>query len=269
MSLAAQQARSIPFTQSSENRWSLGGPQDAPMQQQQRPGNYYAGRASSTSLGGQVSPNNSSQNAGLVKAMSQMTMSSQGDNSAAAAAAANGIPGLPSDVAGNPNVKYVQLNWEDILGGKDGMQGMRVMMAPPAQGGDGNQNRQLRISMGNQGGEASNDGSVPLKVLSFQPVENYPGQMSGGQAQSQGQGQGQMHSVSQASGLSQRPATPMPPRQMSNNNIRQQNYSGNSGVYGQSRVGQTFMPRPSPQNGMGKSCGNCPACQFKQPSSRR
>lgn len=47
----------------------------------------------------------------------------------------------------------MQLNWEDILGGKDGMKGMRVAMAPPAQGGDANQNRQLRISFGNQGGK--------------------------------------------------------------------------------------------------------------------
>jgi hypothetical protein len=43
------------------------------------------------------------------------------------------------------NVKYVQLNWEDILGGKDGLNALRVTMAPPTKD---NPNRQLNIGFG-------------------------------------------------------------------------------------------------------------------------
>lgn len=47
------------------------------------------------------------------------------------------------------NVKYVKLNWEDILGGKDGMNGLRVMMSPtPSENG----NRQIQIGVGSPGG---------------------------------------------------------------------------------------------------------------------
>jgi len=87
---------------------------------------------------------------------------------------------LPPELQNNPDVKYVSLNWEDILGGKDGLNGLKISMAQPAPGAE-NQNRQIRFGMG---GEQVDDGSTPLKIVSFQPLEDFPGKINTTSSQS-------------------------------------------------------------------------------------
>jgi len=77
---------------------------------------------------------------------------------------------------GPDGVKYISLNWQDILGGKEGMKGLRLSMAP--SGDPGNPNRQIKFSVGppGQGGDGGlAPGEVPLKIVSFEPVADYPG----------------------------------------------------------------------------------------------
>ena len=77
---------------------------------------------------------------------------------------------------GDPEgVKYIPLSWGELLGGgagKDGLNGLKVIMAPPPAPDSPNQNRQLRVAFGNQA-VSTQPGEVPLKVLSINPVEGY------------------------------------------------------------------------------------------------
>ncbi|CAL8122779.1 unnamed protein product [Orchesella dallaii] len=66
---------------------------------------------------------------------------------------------------GSQGVKYIQLNWQDLLGGMDNM---RVSMAPSAEAG--NQNRQLKVSFGGQKTDPPQAGETPLKVVSIEPA---------------------------------------------------------------------------------------------------
>jgi len=49
---------------------------------------------------------------------------------------------------------------------------MQVSMIPPSGQESSNQNRQLKISFGGQGGAAPQGGETPLRVVSFQPVSS-------------------------------------------------------------------------------------------------
>ncbi|ODM97716.1 hypothetical protein Ocin01_08958 [Orchesella cincta] len=61
--------------------------------------------------------------------------------------------------------KYIQLNWQDLLGG---MENMRVSMMPSAD--QGNQNRQLKVSFGGQKTDPPQAGETALKVVSIEPA---------------------------------------------------------------------------------------------------
>lgn len=66
---------------------------------------------------------------------------------------------------GNGNMKYIQLNWQDLLGGMDNL---RVCMAPSADAN--NPNRQLKVSFGGQKTDPPQAGETPLKVVAIQPA---------------------------------------------------------------------------------------------------
>lgn len=72
--------------------------------------------------------------------------------------------GEPS-VDGNPGTKYIQLNWQDLLGG---MENLRVTMAPSPD--PCNQNQQLRVSFGGQKTDPPQAGETCLKVVSIEPA---------------------------------------------------------------------------------------------------
>jgi len=74
---------------------------------------------------------------------------------------------------GDGSMKYIQLNWQDLLGGMDNL---RVTMAPSSD--NNNPNRQLRVSFGGQTGQI-NAGETPLKVVSIEPVQTPDGTYSG------------------------------------------------------------------------------------------
>ncbi len=120
--------------------------------------------------------------------------------------------------------------------------------------------------------QAADDGSTPLRIVSFQPVENYPGQMSAAQAQPppNNGGGGGMPRVSVGSPV------------MMPNQATASTYGRPGSQQPQSRAGYQYVtaPRsggvnPPRRPGTGHSasqkpnCGNCSGCQFKQPYSRR
>jgi len=129
---------------------------------QSTPSNGFQGRQSQSQYGRTQVGRNSTSSKGYPSTMapgSMLQASSQGQQ-----------------LSGGPDgVKYIPLNWEDLLGGKEGMKGLQVSMAP--SGDPGNSNRQLKFSFGSpgQGDAPAAPGEVPLKVVSFQPVEDYPG----------------------------------------------------------------------------------------------
>lgn len=73
--------------------------------------------------------------------------------------------GEPS-VDGNSGAKYIQLNWQDLLGGMDNL---RVTMAPSAD--PCNNNQQLRVSFGGQKNDPPQAGETCLKVISIEPAK--------------------------------------------------------------------------------------------------
>lgn len=73
--------------------------------------------------------------------------------------------GEPS-VDGNSGAKYIQLNWQDLLGGMDNL---RVTMAPSAD--PCNNNQQLRVSFGGQKNDPPQAGETCLKVVSIEPAK--------------------------------------------------------------------------------------------------
>jgi len=75
-----------------------------------------------------------------------------------------GDPCVSQEQGGN-GVKYIQLNWQDLLGG---MENLRVSMAPSSD--NCNPNRQLKVSFGGQKTDPPQAGETPLKVISIQPA---------------------------------------------------------------------------------------------------
>jgi len=68
----------------------------------------------------------------------------------------------------NGNMKYIQLNWQDLLGG---MENLRVTMGAPNCDDANNPNRQLKVSFGGQRTDPPQAGETPLKVVSIQPAQ--------------------------------------------------------------------------------------------------